>query len=249
MSTEQGCRCQRNSCLRFPARPLASQCSPHQPVLSSVRPVPGVLGFCLLVATRYVLCIMCRSQVVQVFTSPQGDLWNRRKCVTWLHPPNGDVLGGGAHTLFFRPWGLYTWNGMWSCVLCLDNTFSPFKTCFHRIHVLLRCPEECPGSSSLVFSPPFTSPVSTYSFELQLNLFLRVSLSPSLDCGSQTQGLCCVYLGHTSCLAVVSHMNKVCVSLKWSSHPAPRWLKTWGGAQNILDWFSDFFRWWDASCT
>lgn len=62
------------------------------------------LGFVCLLPLRHVLCTMCRSWVVQVFMSPQRDLWNKRKCVTWLHPRNGDepVVGGG-HTLFFRP--------------------------------------------------------------------------------------------------------------------------------------------------
>lgn len=73
-----------------------------------------------------------------------------------------------------------------------------------------------------------------------LSVCTCICLPPPLDCDSQTQGPCCVYLGHASCLAVVSHMNKVCVSRKWSSHPAPRWLKIGRGARNILHWLSDF---------
>lgn len=55
-----------------------------------------------------------------------------------------------------------------------------------------------------------------------LSTYIGNSLYPPLHCESQTQHLCFIHLGHTSCLAMASHMKEVCVSSKWSSHLVPR---------------------------
>lgn len=53
----------------------------------------------------------------------------------------------------------------------------------------------------------FLSSVSTEQLSASAYLLTLVST----DCKSWTQDLCFIHLGHTSYIAVVSHMNEVCV--------------------------------------